>query len=311
MMKGAKKAWELRQSEGEIKVARITGKSGTVFVPLTAAQAGRPTVRIRAFSADKRPLSVRVNDNKDINGKLDGGLVDARAHRSRRPAQGRRELDRAVREGRGVEVAWMQVGAHDAGRRRRRDEVLRRRAARPHAAEGRRPDLVRRDPRQGQAHRRSRRRRVHDQRPRDRRRRHDVPRASSSASARPSISRRCRARRRASSSTRSRLRPGRSSRTPRSSSPATSPAVKRGEPPKYVVFVDHGLAARRSRALFNPKARARDARTGKSSPKPRRCSSTTTCRATSRRSRTRRCGRRTTSPSTRRSRCRTSSPTSR
>src|SRR5687767_5138098 len=33
----SKKAWELRQTEGELKVARMTGKSATVFVPLTAA----------------------------------------------------------------------------------------------------------------------------------------------------------------------------------------------------------------------------------------------------------------------------------
>ena len=35
-----KQPWELRQTEGDIKVARMTGKSGTVFVPLTA-RAGR------------------------------------------------------------------------------------------------------------------------------------------------------------------------------------------------------------------------------------------------------------------------------
>ncbi len=70
MMGGGKKAWELRQTEGDIKVARMTGKSASVFVPLTAAQAGRPTVRVRVFSKDAGALSLRVNDNKDINGNL-------------------------------------------------------------------------------------------------------------------------------------------------------------------------------------------------------------------------------------------------
>src|SRR4051812_47546402 len=36
VMKGGKKAWDLRQSEGEIKVAKMTGKSASVFVPLSA-----------------------------------------------------------------------------------------------------------------------------------------------------------------------------------------------------------------------------------------------------------------------------------
>lgn len=70
MMKGGKRTWELRQSEGGTKVARINGKSGTVFVPLTAAQAGRNTLRIRAFAAADGAISVRVNENKDINGQL-------------------------------------------------------------------------------------------------------------------------------------------------------------------------------------------------------------------------------------------------
>src|SRR3954468_13322878 len=37
VMKGAKKQWELRQTEGEVRVARLAGKSGTLYVPLTAA----------------------------------------------------------------------------------------------------------------------------------------------------------------------------------------------------------------------------------------------------------------------------------
>jgi arylsulfatase A-like enzyme len=111
VMKGAKKAWELRQSEGEIKVAKITGKSGTVFFPLTAAEAGRPTVRIRAYSADKQPLSVRVNDNKDINGNLDAGWTTLELTV---PAGQLKDGENSVAlfaKKSGLEVAWLQVGA--------------------------------------------------------------------------------------------------------------------------------------------------------------------------------------------------------
>jgi arylsulfatase A-like enzyme len=111
VMKGAKKAWELRQSEGEIKVAKIVGKSATVFVPLTAAQAGRATVRIRAFAGDKQPISVRVNDNKDINSSLDTGWSTVELTV---PAGQLKEGENAISlfaKKSGVEVAWMQIGA--------------------------------------------------------------------------------------------------------------------------------------------------------------------------------------------------------
>jgi arylsulfatase A-like enzyme len=111
VMKGAKKAWELRQSEGEIKVARITGKSGTVFFPLTAAEAGRATLRIRAYSADKQPLSVRVNDNKDLNGNLEAGWTTVELTV---PAGQLQEGENSVAlfaKKSGLEVAWLQVGA--------------------------------------------------------------------------------------------------------------------------------------------------------------------------------------------------------
>lgn len=111
IMKGAKKAWDLRQTEGDIKVARLTGKSGTVFLPLTAAEAGRPTVRIRAFSGDKQPVSLKVNDNKDINGNLEAGwstldltIPAGQLH------EGENSLSLFAKKS-GLEVAWLQVGA--------------------------------------------------------------------------------------------------------------------------------------------------------------------------------------------------------
>jgi arylsulfatase A-like enzyme len=112
VMKGAsKKAWELRQTEGEVKVARLGGKTGTVFVPLTAAQAGRAKVRMRAFAATDTTVSLRINDNKDINGKLGKGwsTVELGA-----PAGQLKEGENALQlfmKSSGVEVAWLQIGA--------------------------------------------------------------------------------------------------------------------------------------------------------------------------------------------------------
>src|SRR6185369_13781619 len=65
-LKGGKRACELRQAEGDTKIARLTGKSGAVFVPLTATQAGHNVVRVKAYAKDDAAISLRVNDNKDI-----------------------------------------------------------------------------------------------------------------------------------------------------------------------------------------------------------------------------------------------------
>lgn len=72
-LSGKKTAWELRKTVSDIKVANMSGKNATVFVPLTAAQVARPTVRIHAYADDDSTISIKVNDNKDINGKLTKG----------------------------------------------------------------------------------------------------------------------------------------------------------------------------------------------------------------------------------------------
>ena len=111
MKGGSKKAWELRQTEGEVKVARLTGKTGTVFVPLTAAQAGRAKVRLRAFVKSDTTVSLRVNDNKDINGKLASGWSTIELGV---PVGQLKEGENALQlfmKSSGVEVAWLQVGA--------------------------------------------------------------------------------------------------------------------------------------------------------------------------------------------------------
>jgi arylsulfatase A-like enzyme len=112
VMNGAsKKTWELQQTEGGVRVARLTGKSGTVFVPLTAAQAGRGKLQLRAFAKADVTISLRVNDNKDIHGKLAGGWSTIELGV---PAGQLKEGENALQlftSSSGVELAWLSIGA--------------------------------------------------------------------------------------------------------------------------------------------------------------------------------------------------------
>ncbi len=110
VMKGGKKAWDLRQSEGDVKVARLTGKTGSVFVPLSAAQAAKSIVRMRVFSKGEGALSVKVNDNKDLNTKLsDGWSTIELAVPAGQLKEGENALS-VYSKPSGAEVAWMQIG---------------------------------------------------------------------------------------------------------------------------------------------------------------------------------------------------------
>ncbi len=109
-MNGAKRTWELRQTQDNIKVAKITSKSGTVFVPLTAAQAGRNTLRFRAFSADDGAVSIRVNENKDLNAQATKGWSTIEV--SVPPGQ-LKEGENSIAlftKSAGTMVSWLQVG---------------------------------------------------------------------------------------------------------------------------------------------------------------------------------------------------------
>jgi arylsulfatase A-like enzyme len=111
LMKGAKRFWELRQRQGEVKVARLTGKNGTVFVPLTAAQAQRATIHLRMFAKDEGALSVRVNENKDIHGKLAKGWNTVElAVPAGQLVEGENSIA-IFNKHPGVELAWVHVGA--------------------------------------------------------------------------------------------------------------------------------------------------------------------------------------------------------
>lgn len=110
MPKDAKKAWNLRQAEGDVKVARMTGKTGSVFVPLTAAQAGRGAVRARIFAPADGALSLRVNENKDINASFTAGwnTIELTVP-SGQLKEGENQLAFFTKPAE-VALAWMQIG---------------------------------------------------------------------------------------------------------------------------------------------------------------------------------------------------------
>jgi choline-sulfatase len=111
VMKGAKKQFELRQTEGEVRVARLAGKSGTVYVPLTAAQAGRAKVRLRVFANSESTVSLRVNDGKDINGKLARGWSTVELTVPTGQLKDGENALQLFMKSSGVELAWLQIGA--------------------------------------------------------------------------------------------------------------------------------------------------------------------------------------------------------
>jgi arylsulfatase A-like enzyme len=111
VMHGWKRTWELRQTEDNIKVARMTGKAASVFVPLSAPQVGRATVRLRVWSKGDNALSLKVNENKDINSKIEKGWSTVEVTV---PAGQLREGENALglyMKSSGAELAWIQVGA--------------------------------------------------------------------------------------------------------------------------------------------------------------------------------------------------------
>jgi choline-sulfatase len=110
MMGGGKKAWDLRQTEAEVKVARMTGKSASVFVPLTAAQAARPTVRARVFSKEDGVLGFRANENKDVNANLVKGWSTVEVTiPAGQLKEGENSLTMFAKPGEAA-IAWVQIG---------------------------------------------------------------------------------------------------------------------------------------------------------------------------------------------------------
>lgn len=105
------KTWELRQTEGDIKVARINGKSARVDVPVTADELqGNPVVRVRVHATKAQAFSVRVNGNKDVNAQLTEGWQTVElAPPAGQLKEGENELLFFAGAG-GLAVEWIQVG---------------------------------------------------------------------------------------------------------------------------------------------------------------------------------------------------------
>ncbi|MBA3398208.1 MAG: sulfatase [Deltaproteobacteria bacterium] len=109
--KGGKKAWELRQKEGDVPVARLAGKSASVFVPLTAAQAGRNTLRMRLFAKEAGTMSLRVNENKDVNTAVEQGWSTIEVAIPEGQIKEGENAFQFFMKSSGNAVAWLQIGA--------------------------------------------------------------------------------------------------------------------------------------------------------------------------------------------------------
>jgi arylsulfatase A-like enzyme len=112
-LRKANKGWELRQSSGDIKVAKITGNSAKIEVPLTAADLQQPVIRIHAHNdkPDARAISARVNGNKDINGQLAPGWGTVElAVPAGQLKEGENEILFFVGGGAGLPVRSIQIG---------------------------------------------------------------------------------------------------------------------------------------------------------------------------------------------------------
>ncbi|MBA3818698.1 MAG: sulfatase-like hydrolase/transferase, partial [Deltaproteobacteria bacterium] len=114
LSRGAKPAWELRQQEGDVKVARLAGKSATVFAPLTAAQAGRGVLRMRLHAKDAGTMSLRVNDNKDVNTQVEAGWSTLEIAIPEGQLEEGENAFQFFMKSSGNALAWLQIGGKAA-----------------------------------------------------------------------------------------------------------------------------------------------------------------------------------------------------
>ncbi|MCE9575532.1 MAG: sulfatase, partial [Deltaproteobacteria bacterium] len=113
-MAGNKRAWILRDHEGDVKVARLDGKHGSLFVPLTAAQARTGSIRLRVHADKAGTLEIKVNDHAAIRTEVasDWSTVEVTAPAGQLVA-GENQLELAAAKS-GLALAWAQLGATTA-----------------------------------------------------------------------------------------------------------------------------------------------------------------------------------------------------
>jgi arylsulfatase A-like enzyme len=111
---GTRRSWELRKTDGTLKVAKMTGRQATVFVPLTKDQAQRGMVRVRIHSKSDGGLSAVINGNekKPLKGKLVKGWSTVELEAAGHLVEGENSIEIAAKDG--ALVAWIQVGARQA-----------------------------------------------------------------------------------------------------------------------------------------------------------------------------------------------------
>jgi arylsulfatase A-like enzyme len=108
-MKRPTLAWALQQQSGDLKVARMTGKTGSVFFPLTAAQAATQMVWIRANAVRDQAFTLQIGDQK-INGKLTPGWSTVSLPTGELLKEGENGITLFAGDA-GIEVEWIAVGA--------------------------------------------------------------------------------------------------------------------------------------------------------------------------------------------------------
>lgn len=114
-VRGAKKAWDLNQAQGDQRVAKLTGKTASMYVPLTAAQAKQTVIRLHAYAEAAQAISLKVNGGKDINAQAAAGWTTTEFTL---PADALKEGENELIWFMGtaqVGVAWVAVGAEGWG----------------------------------------------------------------------------------------------------------------------------------------------------------------------------------------------------
>ncbi len=102
-------AWQLRAKSGDLTVAKLTGKTGSVFFPLTAAQAATQTVWLRANAARDQAFTVQIGDQK-LNAQLAAGWSTLSVPTNGLLKEGENGITLFAGDS-GIEVEWLAVGA--------------------------------------------------------------------------------------------------------------------------------------------------------------------------------------------------------
>lgn len=108
-VRGGKKVWELHQSQGDIKVAKLSGKTASMYLPLTAAQKSATVLRVRTFADAAQSITVKINGGKDQNLELAAGWVTTEV-KADNFKEGENELILFMGQP-NVAVAWVEIGS--------------------------------------------------------------------------------------------------------------------------------------------------------------------------------------------------------